>query len=243
MKELRLRLIKKLIDINESVYFERRLYKFFKKEANLVPTTVIDVGANKGQTIDFFLKLNPSCRIYALEPNPTLHNLLLKKYVKYPGVKIFNFGISNFSGKKLFFENVLDYTSSFEILNKDSVYLKRKATVLGVKVDGIVSKQYEVEVLSLTDFIKQEVPECKIDVLKIDTEGHEYYCLEGLFNGNGIPDLQYIQLENHHDDMYSNRIPYSEIQKLLEQNGFEEFRIVKHGLGDFDEVIYKFKSN
>jgi FkbM family methyltransferase len=236
---VRMYVIKKLIDLNEKIFFERDLLKFYRNEFKTPCATVIDVGANKGQSIEFFLKLNPECRILALEPNPTLYNLLVRKYASHRNIKIFNLGVSNHSGEKLFFENVFDYTSSFEDLNPQSVYLRRKAKILGVKPENIVSNQYPVNVTTLKEFISTNLPDTGIDVLKIDTEGHEYYCLEGLFTGNDPVNLKYIQIENHNDDMYKNRVPYERIKDLLGKNNFTEHKVIPHGYSNLDEVVYK----
>jgi FkbM family methyltransferase len=235
----RIRFIKFLIDINEMVFFERRLHRFYKKKLINSIRTVIDVGANKGQSINFFLKLNPDCVIYALEPNPVLYDFLTKKYRNQKNIRIFNFGISERSGEKLFFENIFDYTSSFEDLNIDSGYLRRKAKILGVKPENIIGKKYPVEVLTLSDFIQKNHIQEEIDILKIDTEGHEYYCLQGLFIAQQPVRVKYIQIENHNDDMYKNRVPFSKINDLLEENGFSVIAKVRHGFGNLDEVIYK----
>lgn len=238
---LRVNIIKRLIDLNEKFFFERKIFRFYKEEFKTPCKTVIDVGANKGQSIDFFLKLNPACEIFALEPNPVLFRLLQNKYAGNKNIRIFNIGISNHSGEKLFFENVFDYTSSFEDLNPDSEYLRRKAKILGVKPENIVSSKYPVNVITLEEFIRDHVPATTIDILKIDTEGHEFYCLEGLFTGHNPAPVNYIQIENHNDDMYKNRVPYSRIQKLLNQNNFLEYKTVPHGFGNLDEVVYKRK--
>lgn len=237
---LRVRLIKRFVDLTEHLIFERRLHRLYRKvfHHNSI-STVIDVGANKGQSIDFFLDLNPKAQIFALEPNPQLFSVLSLKYRNHTNVKLFNLGISNYSGKKLFFENVFDYTSSFESINEQSVYLKRKAQVLGVKPESIIAKQYPVLVITLGEFIKTHLPGKKIDVLKIDTEGHEYYCLEGLFNLTCQNPICYIQIENHNDDMYQNKIPYHVIKELLEGNNFFEMAVIRHGFSDLEEVIFQ----
>ena len=239
----RIGLIKRLIDFNEKIFFERKLELFYKKEFRGNLNSLIDVGANKGQTIDFFLSLNPKCQIYAIEPNPTLYKLLIKKYSRQDNVRIFNVGVSDKSGEKLFFENIFDYTSTFEQLNMDSEYLKRKAKVLGVSPENIVTKSYDVNVVTLHDFISKNISSSIIDILKIDTEGHEYYCLQGLFNDELKTKIKYIQLENHNDDMYNNRIQFTTINSLLNKNKFELIKNIPHGFGDFDEVIYKMMSD
>ncbi len=240
-QSFRVNIIKHLIDLNEKFFFERNIFRFYKEEFKTLCHVVVDVGANKGQSIDFFLKLNPSCEIFALEPNPVLFRLLQNKYSANSRIKIFNLGISNHSGEKLFFENVFDYTSSFEDLNPDSEYLRRKAKILGVKPENIISSQYPVNVITLREFISENLPSREIDILKIDTEGHEFYCLQGLFTGEETAPVNYIQIENHNDDMYKNRVPYSQIKELLNKNNFVEYKTVPHGFGNLDEVVYKRK--
>ncbi len=237
---IRIKLIKRVIDVNEKLFFERKIRKFYKGSGTI--NTVIDVGANKGQSIDFFLGLNPDCIIYAVEPNPELFALLKKKYKDRSNIRLFNAGISDKTGEKIFFENVFDYTSSFEELNMESDYLKKKANVLGVKKEDIVKKSYPVHTMTLSQLIEEEKITAPVDVLKIDTEGHEYYCLKGLFEGKGGEKIRYIQLESHNDDMYANRIGFDEITRLLNGKDFVECKRIPHGFGDFDEVVFQRKS-
>jgi FkbM family methyltransferase len=237
----RIKLIKFLIDLNEKFIFERRLRSFYRSEIKGKIQTVIDIGANKGQSIDFFLKLNPDCSIYALEPNPSLFKLLQKKYNDHSTIQLFNAGISNLTGEKIFFENIFDYSSGFEELNTDSHYLKRKASLLGVNLHELISGNYPVNVFTLYQFIRaHNLPE-QIDILKIDTEGHEYACLQGLFNAVPAVSIRYIQIENHNDDMYKNRVPFQTLCRLLEQNRYEQFRTIHHGFGKLDDVIFRKK--
>lgn len=235
---IKLRFIRFLIDINEKYIFEKRLRKFYKSEFKNGPKQVIDVGANKGQTIDFFLDLNPNCIIFGFEPNPTLFSQLRKKYNNYSNVKLFNLGISEASGEKIFHENILDYTSTFEELNFDSNYLKTKSKVLGVEPKNLIKGSYPVKVTTLSDFINSEI-NGPIDVLKIDTEGHEFSCLKGLFNNNLAQKINFIQLESHNDDMYLNKSNPKIVENILENNDFKFKATVKHGFGNLDENIFQ----
>jgi FkbM family methyltransferase len=240
MNDISIKVLKKLIDINESLFFERRLRSFYKR----IPTinTVIDVGANKGQSIDFFLKINPECKIFSFEPNPNLFKLITNKYKTNPNIRIFNFGVSEYSGEKIFFENIFDYTSSFEELNMNSVYLQKKSKILGVKKDALIKRSYHVKTISLKEFIETHKIS-KIDVLKIDTEGHEYSCLLGLFKTPPITNIRYIQLEHHEDDMYKNKNDFSQMNLLLTSNKFFLDKKIKHGFGNFYELIYRSNLN
>lgn len=233
----RVKIITALIHLNENIVFYPRLKKFYKSALAHSNITIVDVGSNKGQTIDFFLKHFSGCKIYGFEPNADLYVLLCKKYADKPNVTITNAGISDKAGRLLFHETVTNETSTFEEINYESDYLKMKSKVLGVKPEDIVRKRYEVEVTTLADFLEKEQIR-KVDVLKIDTEGHEYKCLLGLFS-NLSASIDYIQLERHNDDMYKNKGSEEVMTKLLGDNSFQLHQVIKHGFGDFDEVIYK----
>ena len=75
---IRIIIIQFLISINENIFFYPRLRRFYKRK-NIDQdnaTIIFDVGANKGQSIDFFSKIYKNVKIYAFEPNPKLYNYL-----------------------------------------------------------------------------------------------------------------------------------------------------------------------
>ena len=238
---LRLKIIEKLIHLNENIVFYPRLRKYYQQNLKASRPVILDVGANKGQSIDFFLKLYKDCLIYAFEPNKRLYLQLLEKYRQNGNIKLFNSGVSSETGKLVFHETVTDETSTFEELNYDSEYLKMKARVLGVQPHEIIKSSYEVEVITLYDFIRK-LELKQIDVIKIDTEGHEYKCLQGLFKEKLQCEIGFVQLEHHKDDMYLNKGSDDLIPAILGKNGLALHKKIKHGFGDFDEIIYKFVS-
>lgn len=232
---IRVKIIQALLDIHERIFFYPKLRAFYQKQKEIHQPTILDVGANKGQSIDFFLSLFPDARIFAFEPNPVLFQKLQQKYRENSLIHLVNKGVSNQNGQLELKETVTDETSTFEDLNYESKYLERKAKILGVNKDQLVRKSYWVDVIRLSDFI-QEQGITDIHILKIDTEGHEYNCLKGLFLGD-IPLIQFIQLEHHNDDMYLQAKGQSP-EKLLEEKGFASFEVIGHGFGNLDERIY-----
>jgi FkbM family methyltransferase len=239
---IRISIIQFLIDINERIFFYPKLKSFYKNIAyptSLSSTllTIFDVGANKGQSIDFFSKIFKNPTIYSFEPNPILYKKLIKKYQNKKNIFIYNLGISDINGQLELNETVTNETSTFEKLNYKSNYLQMKANVLGVLKEDIIKHRYFVDVIRLDDFIKKMKIE-KIHVLKIDTEGHELKCLKGLFT-NEICEINHIQIENHNDDMYMTEHPKNEIPLFLKSKGFIKCTVVKHGFGDLDECIYE----
>lgn len=235
---LRVQLIKLTINTIERFTFEKKLRKYYKAVMGSQINVIIDVGSNKGQTIDFFIRINPNCTIYGFEPNPSLFSYLEKKYKGRSNIRLFNMGVSSQNGELIFNENVLNHTSSFENLNKDSAFLKKKARILGVSVDKIIKRSYPVKTITLAEFIQNNIT-TDVDILKIDTEGHEYSCLVGLFKDKLNVNIKYLQLESHNDDMYEATSSGSEnIPALLKQNNFELVKKIAHSIGQFDELIY-----
>jgi len=236
---IRTKLIQKIIDINEKLIFYPRLRKFYKKKLTGKAPIIFDVGCNKGQSINFFLKLNKNCNFYAFEPNITLFKNLEQNFKGNTNIKFYNLGISDKNGMLTFNQNLMHETSSFEELNYDSAYLKRKAKILGVSKENLVVDKYEVNVTTLSSFIiKNNIT--NIDVLKIDVEGHELKCLLGLFNQELLStNIEYIQLEKHNDDMYLNNENDVSINETLTQNSYKKIACINHGFGGIQEVIYK----
>jgi FkbM family methyltransferase len=234
---IRIKIIQLLIEINEKIFFYPKLKSFYKNAPiNLNSPVILDVGANKGQSIDFFKSIYPNCIIYAFEPNPRLFAALKEKYLADKHIHLIHKGVSNSSGILELKETVTDETSTFEELNYDSSYLKMKSAILGVEPKNIVLKTHQVGVIKLSDFIAENKLN-EIHAIKIDTEGHELKCLMGLFSTTN-PAIKYIQLESHNDDMYVQNEEVQTISDLLKQNGFINCTKIKHGFGDFDELIY-----
>jgi hypothetical protein len=134
---------------------------------------------------------------------------------------------------------VLDYTSSFESLNFDSGYLDQKAKIIGIEKANLIASTYEVQTSTLADFITSNIADQKIDLIKIDTEGHEFYCLQGLFDQAIVNYPAYIQIEQQANDMYLNRTAPEQIDSLLKKNGYSEIAKIKHGIGEYYEKVYR----
>ena len=240
---LRTQIIQKLVHINEGIFFYPKLKRFYLDNLKKGNVNILDVGANKGQSIDFFLKVNPNASFDAFEPNKKLFLHLQDKYKSAKNISLHNFGVSNIKGELVFHENILDETSTFETLNLDSKYLEKKAKVLGVSKESIIVDSYKVPVIRLADFLKEN-PGKEYDILKIDVEGHELQCLQGLFSDEKeIFPIRFIQLESHNDDMYLSNNQHHEIEAILNKNGFEKAAEIKHGFGDFAEIIFENKKS
>jgi FkbM family methyltransferase len=129
----RVALVQKLIHLNENLFFYPRLKAFYSEALKNKKPVIVDVGVNRGQSIDFFLKISEHSTVFGFEPNQKLFHLLKSKYEAAQNIKVFQLGVSRQKGKLVFHENIMDETSTFETVNPDSKYLRMKARVLRVK--------------------------------------------------------------------------------------------------------------
>ena len=54
---IRTKIVQKLVHINEGIFFYPKLKRFYIENLKKENVSILDVGANKGQSIDFFLKI------------------------------------------------------------------------------------------------------------------------------------------------------------------------------------------
>tara|TARA_Y100000739_G_scaffold226159_1_gene233238 strand:+ start:84 stop:821 length:738 start_codon:yes stop_codon:yes gene_type:complete len=235
-RKIQFKLIQRLLEINEFLIFEKRTNKVLKTILTDKVKIVFDVGANKGQSINLFKKWFPGSRIYSFEPNPKLFSKIKKKHGKNKKIKLFQIALSDKKGRKIFNENLFDSSSTLENVNKNSKYLRKKAKLLGVKPKDLIVNSYPVDVQKLSTIIK-DLKLSVIDFVKIDVEGHELNCLQGLFDGLKAK-IKCIQIENNSNDLYRTKNNLDEIIDLLKKNGFNRSKEIKHGFGRFSDIIF-----
>ena len=139
---------------------------------------VIDIGSHKGEFIDSIIDINNKLKIYAVEPQSEIFKKLQDKYKNTKKINLFKCAISNKNGKKNLKINIKSSTSSFSNYNKDSKWRKLKEFLLnGFGKSSFINLEI-VNTITLDKFCKKNKIS-KIDLLKIDTEGHEREVLEG----------------------------------------------------------------
>jgi hypothetical protein len=130
-------LISNLIWLAEKVFFYPKLKSAYI-EMNLPNNTtqrdlvVFDVGANKGQSINFFRGVFPTVRIYAFEPSEKTFFKLKKVVGKVEGerINVFQMGMGKMNTTLNFYESILSETSTFALPDENSLYLKKKNRIL-----------------------------------------------------------------------------------------------------------------
>jgi FkbM family methyltransferase len=139
----------------------------FADMANFVGTAspvVFDVGANVGQSIQFFRSWFPDAQIHSFEPSPATFQVLKSRAAADSGVRVWNCGMGSRNAEMEFLENSLPECSSFFPLGENGW--------------GTVERKTVVPVRTVDDFCAEHKI-AKIDILKTDTQGYELEVLKG----------------------------------------------------------------
>jgi FkbM family methyltransferase len=176
------------------------LFDIRRRLPNTSVSVIFDVGANRGQSIKEYLTEFPSARIFAFEPDPATFSLLPPE----PRVVRNNIGLSRQAGRLRF-----DNRSPVSELHRIAVDQTNDALPI-------------VEMTTLDEYCGDHGIE-QINLLKIDTEGHDLDVLRGARKMLLNECIDIIICECALSDENHVHVPFSEIQKELEGFGYRFF--------------------
>lgn len=221
--------------------------KFLVKSRNPL---IFDIGANEGQSIDYFKSLWPDSLIHSFEPQNSLETALSNVSNKYKNVSINMFALGERTQKNCkFYFHELDMNnptgkSGFNKLNlksRDSINIQLMSTDELLNYNSKINKPSFTDMLSGSDYISNKKIE-KIDILKIDTQGYEDKVLEGF--GGALKKVSIVICEVMFYDFYEKSLSISDIENLLIPYGFRLYDISHisknpmNGRTDWADLIY-----
>jgi len=193
------------------------LYYIFKKIGyypdNL--SVIIDVGANVGQTIEYYLNINRRINIYSFEPTKNLFNDLKKKYKGKENIHLFEIALSDYKGSTELFTS--EYSATNSIFNFD---LETYRSLNSPITDKISKTGKQICIVDTLDNLitERKLIVNKIDILKIDNQGSEYNTITGALNT--LKGIKMVILELQYLNFYLGVKPFYETIKLLYENEF-----------------------
>lgn len=216
-------------------FHKKKIVNFFKRKKIVHFETFFDVGAHHGESINFYSKNFKIDKIYSFEPSQDNFDILKKKINKkqFKNKKIFieNFALGEKSKNEILRQTNETSSSSINEINKNSKYYKKKRFFLQLDYE----KKLNIRQIKLRDYIKENKI-VKMDLMKIDTEGYEYFVMLGA--DEFLKDFKYIIFEHHYDDMIEKKYKFSQISKLLKENNFIQMLKLKMPFRKTFEYIY-----
>tara|TARA_Y100001980_G_C14525084_1_gene300550 strand:+ start:749 stop:1438 length:690 start_codon:yes stop_codon:yes gene_type:complete len=214
-------------DLVDNLIHQERIVKFIDKKDIRI---VVDIGAHKGEFLKHIKKIKSIRKVYSLEPQKNVYEYLLneidnKKFFAY------NIAISNINGKQKMQIHDFSMTSTFSKVNENSIYYKIKNLIIGNK-----KKKFEfVKTEKLDLFIKKRKLK-KIDLLKIDTEGHELNVIKsGL---KALKKTKYLLIEFRQNDLYLNYSSFK-LHQIITKNNFKLIKNFKFPMFSMEDRLYK----
>lgn len=174
----------------------------------ILPTTVLDVGANVGQFAVASAKLFPNVRVHSFEPVPDCAERLRNNVSGLENVTVHPFALGDAEGEVPFHVNAYSYSSSVLPLaqaHRNTFPDARETQVIKVKVSTLDQVFANVEFQSPV-------------LLKLDVQGYEAQTLRG-----GLETLKrvdYVVLETSFKPMYEGEPLFMDIVRMMEEEGF-----------------------
>ena len=226
-----------ILNIFDKIY-QRKIIKklnlIFNKNINIV----FDVGAHKGEFIKLIISNFNSKKIYSFEPSKIFDKLkenIQKMNLTEVDIYLNNFALGEIEEIKEFKQMRESSSSTLSSINTTSKYFKRKNLILNFGTDKKIFDKINVRVKDGFSFLKKQKIE-KIDLLKIDTEGYEYFVIKGF--DKSINKIKVIFFEHHYDLMLIKNYTFSKIHDYLVANNFKKHSKFKMPFRKTFEYIY-----
>jgi FkbM family methyltransferase len=174
----------------------------------LAPSVIFDVGANVGQSAAMFAEAFPSARIYAFEPVAATHATLKSRLAAHPNVSAFNLALGRRSG-------------SVEIESQRNSVMNRIVERRGAPA----RTKTEAAAMVAGDAFCAEHSVERIDLLKIDTEGHDLEVLVGFQSMLKEMRIGLIDAEVGMNRGNTRHVPFEAVKAYLDPLGYHIFHL------------------
>ena len=237
-----IRIVGAAINMLEHILFWPRVGRFLKSiflvsHLKSDPLIIVDVGINRGQSTLLFLKWFPEARVHGFEPLPEVF-LVAERRIRNRAY-LYNLGISSISGVRTFWQAKFDETSTFNPPNLESKYHKMKSKVLLSTADTMYTA-LTVKTITINDFSSNEKIG-RIDLLKVDTEGHELEVLKGATTLLKSQQIKLIQVERQETGLRSTEGLLNspeEVEIFLKSFSYVKVKTISHVFASFYDDFY-----
>jgi FkbM family methyltransferase len=196
--------------------------------------TVLDVGANVGDTVQLYRGMFPAATVHAFEPFAEVQRRLAARFAADPHVRAHQLAVAGAAGTRRLFVNEVDVTNSLLPLNPDAVDWARASP-------AALDRTVDVEAVTLDRFCAAHAVS-RIDLLKMDIQGGEGMALEGAHHLLQTQAIRLIYLEVAFAPLYEGQAYFCDIVRILGGHGYQLFALYhlmhsQRGLGWCDAIF------
>jgi FkbM family methyltransferase len=172
------------------------------------PSTVLDVGANVGQFAVASAKLFPGVQVHSFEPVPASAAKLRKNVSDLENVLVYPFALGDREGEVPLRVNLDSQQSSLLPLaqaRRDAFPDARETHTIKVRV-------------STLDQVFAGTKLQRPVLLKLDVQGYEAQTIHG--GAETLKRVDYVVLEASFKPTYEGELPFMDLARVMEENGF-----------------------
>lgn len=198
---------------NSEIWEKKQLNYFYNLVDNNKKVNIVDIGASVG-LYSLYAKYLPNSQFYSFEPYKFTYDILNDniKLNNITNVKTYNIGLSDKIGK-----SILNVCLSGDGLNTMGSNPLRFNDINPI----------EIETNTLDNIFYNN--NIKVDFIKIDTEGWEYYILKG--GEKTIKTFKpIIQLEYNETNMKQCDIKPEQLLNYINELGYKQYNIINEEL-------------
>ncbi len=175
---------------------------------------IFDVGGNKGQSIEKYLKIFDNPIIHSFEPIKTEFDYMYKRFKNNKSIFLNNFALGDKNEVKEFNITAQTGNSSFNKINLGTDWLKEKTKRYNTTEEGYVTSVQKVDIIKLDNYLVENNISL-IDLVKIDTQGYEDKVLEGSLQTIKQNKIKAIVTEITFDNIYDKYFSFYDIEKFI----------------------------
>jgi FkbM family methyltransferase len=174
-------------------------------------STFADVGANRGEWSDVFLRTNPNAAGLLFDPAPAAFETLRKRYGPYPNVLVIQCAVGDREGEVTLYEQP-DIGPESSVVAPPAGKFKAISSVVTTLDFELAARAWE-----------------RLDFLKIDAEGYDCRVLQGATQALNTRRIGAIQFEYSHMWPFAgNTLAYA--LEMLNFYGYHTYLLTSSGL-------------
>jgi FkbM family methyltransferase len=188
---------------------------------------IIDGGAHRGDAVQALSRLLPGARFHCFEPDPVLHDGLVRRFADRADVRVVKAALGETAGKATFNINASRPTNS----------LLPSAKLLQSDLRDLLQtvQQIDVELTTIDEYCAARGVG-SVDVIKLDLQGYDYKALRGA--RATLPGVSVVLVEVLFAEIYQGCGLFSDILRLMEQSGFSLYTLSGLHYGAGDELLW-----